>query len=106
MIEEGVDFIYLFPAGDPKSVHIKLLTGPFEGAVYKYGNVKFEEKDDVGYLHFDYDVIQYDKMKPKKLEKNDEFKNYIGDFLVEILKNRMIEGANESGTTDIEESDL
>ena len=28
-------------------------------------------------------------MKPKKLEKNDDFKNYIGDLLVEIISGNL-----------------
>lgn len=103
---EDIDYKYVYPAKDGESVHIKLLTGPFEDTVFSYGKVKFEEKDDQGYLHFAYDVIKCKKFKPKKLEKNEDFKNYIGDLLVEIISNRVMENIDENGTTDTEESDL
>ena len=103
---EDIDYKYVYPAKDGESVHIKLLTGPLEDTVFSYGKVKFEEKDDQGYLHFAYDVIKCKKFKPKKLEKNEDFKNYIGDLLVEIISNRVMENIDENGTTDTEESDL
>ena len=102
---EDIDYKYVYPAKDGESVHIKLLTGPFEDTVFSYGKVRFEEKDDQGYLHFAYDVIKCKKFKPKKLEKNEDFKNYIGDLLVEIISNRVMENIDENGTTDTEESD-
>ena len=74
--------------------------------IFKYGKVSFDEKDDQGYLHFDYNVLQSTVMKPKKLEKNEDFKDCIGNLLVEIISNRLMESIDESGTTDIEESDL
>lgn len=106
-MQEGIDYNYIFPAKDDKSVHIKILTGDFEGTIFKYGKVKVEEKDDEGYLHFAYDVIESKVSKPKKLEKNEDFKNYIGNLLVEIISSRVEqEIIDENGTTDIEESDL
>ena len=43
---EDIDYKYVYPAKDGESVHIKLLTGPFEDTVFSYGKVRFEEKDD------------------------------------------------------------
>lgn len=104
---EDIDYKYIFPAKDDKSVHIKLLNGPFDGTIFKYGKVKVEEKDDQAYLHFAYDVIESKVSKPKKLEKNEDFKNYIGELLVEIIRGNMEqEFIDENGTTDIEESDI
>lgn len=106
-MNEDIDYKYIFPTKDDKSVHIKLLTGPFEGTIFKYGKVKFEEKDDQGYLHFAYDVIECTVSKPKKLEKNEDFKNYIGNLLVEIISGKMQqEFIDENGTTDTEEFDI
>lgn len=105
MLTENIDYTYIFPAKSDNEVHIKLLTGAFEGTIFKYGKVKFEEKNDEGYLHFAYDVIECKNVKPKKLEKNEDFKNYIGDLLLNIIANRL-EESNENGTTDTEESYL
>ena len=106
MLTENIDYSYVYPSTDDSSVHIKILTGEFQDTIFKYGKVGFKEENDEGYLHFDYDVIQSTVMKPKKLEKNENFKNYIGDLLVGIISNRLMENVDESGTTDIEESDL
>jgi hypothetical protein len=103
---EDIDYRYVFPAKDDKSVHIKLLTGPFEGTIFKYGKVKVEERDGQGYLLFDYDVIESKVSKPKKLIKNEDFKNCIGGLLVEIISGNIEqEIIDENGTTNLEESD-
>ena len=103
---ENVDYQYIYPAKDDKSVHIKLLQGPYKDTIYKYGKVKIEEKDELCYLLFAYDVIQSPVKKPKKLEKDEDFKNYIGNILVEIMSGNLEqEIIDENGTTDTEESD-
>lgn len=103
---EGIDYKYIYPAKDDQSVHIQLLTGPYTDTVFKYGKVRFEEKDGDGYLLFDYNVIKSTVSKPKKLEKNEDFKNTIGNMLVEIISTNLEqEFIDESGTTDTEESD-
>ena len=104
-MQEGIDYNYIYPAQDDASVHIKLLTGDYQGTIFKYGKVKLEEKDDQAYLHFAYDVIESKKMKPKKLEKNEDFKNHIGNLLVEIMSGNLEqEIVDENGTADNEES--
>ena len=104
---EGLDYCYIYPKDDAQSVHIRLLDGPYKDTVFKYGKVKFEEKNEQVYLLFAYDVIESTVDKPKKLEKNDEFKNYIGDLLVELMSNNIEqEIVDETGTSDTEESGL
>ena len=103
---EGVDYSFLTPASDPSSVYIRLLQGEFKDTVFKFGKVKIEEKNDEAYLHFGYDVIESPVMKPRKLEKNENFKNYIGGMLVEIIAGNLEqEIIDENGTTDTEEFD-
>ena len=82
---EGIDYCYIYPKDDTTSVHIKFLQGPYKDTIYKYGKVKFEEKNDQVYLLFAYDVLESTVDKPKVLEKDENFKNYIGDLLVEIM---------------------
>ena len=104
---EGVDYRYIYPAKDPTAVHIELLDGPYKETVFQFGKVKFEEKDENVYLLFGYDVIQSKVSKPKKLEKSEDFKNHIGDLLVEIMSGNLEQDIiDESGTTDTEESNL
>jgi hypothetical protein len=69
--------------------------------------VKFEEKNQQMYLLFAYDVIESPVMKPKKMEKDEKFKNYIGDLLVELMSSNIEqEIIDETGTIDSEESGL
>jgi len=82
---EGLDYCFIYPKDDGETVHIKLLDGKYKDTIFKYGKVKFEEKDEQMYLLFGYDVLESTIDKPKKLEKDDTFKNYIGDLLVELM---------------------
>lgn len=103
---EDIDYSYVYPATDDETVHIKLLQEPYKDTIFKYGKVKVEERDGLGYLVFAYDVIKSDTMKPRKLEKNEDFKNYIGNLLIEIISGNLDqEIIDENGTIDTEESD-
>ena len=104
---EGVDYCFIYPKDDASAVHIKLLDGPYKDTTFKYGKVKFEEKDGLMYLLFAYDVLESIVNKPKKLEKDTTFKNYIGDLLVEIMSGNMeMDIIDETGTDDITQPDL
>jgi hypothetical protein len=104
---EGVDYCFIYPKNDGTSVHIRFLDGPYKDTIFKYGKVKFEEKNDQVYLLFAYDVLESPVDKPKKLEKDEKFKNYLGDLLVEIMgSNIEQEVADETGTSDTKEFGL
>jgi len=104
---EGIDYCFIYPKNDETAVHIKFLEGPYKNTVFKYGKVKFKEEDQQVYLLFAYDVIESPVEKPKKLEKDTDFKNYIGNLLVEIMgSNIEQEIVDEAGTNDIKESNL
>jgi hypothetical protein len=104
---EGLDYCYIYPKDDVQSVHIRLLEGPYKDTIFKYGKVKFEEKNDQMYLLFGYDVLESTVGKPKKLEKDADFKNYLGDLLVEIMgSNIEQEVIDETRADDIKEPDL
>jgi hypothetical protein len=104
---EGVDYTYVISEDDKNSVHIKLLSGDYADTVFKYGKVGFkEEENDLVYLQFDYNVIE---SPIKKVEKDENFKNYLGDLLSSIITGNLeIEESyyDENRTNDIEESDL
>jgi hypothetical protein len=107
MMIEGVDYCFIYPKDDGTAVHIKFLDGPYKDTVFKYGKVKFKEENEQIYLLFAYDVIESTVDKPKKLEKDDAFKNYIGDLLVEIMSSDIeTEIIDETGTDDIKNPDL
>ena len=104
---EGVDYCFIYPKNDGTSVHIRFLDGPYKDTIFKYGRVKFEEKNDQVYLLFAYDVLESPVDKPKKLEKDEKFKNYLGDLLVELMSNNIEqEIVDETGTDDIKKPDL
>jgi hypothetical protein len=104
---EGIDYCFIYPKDDKTTVHIKLFTGPYKDTTFKFGKVKVQEEDEDGNAHliFAYDVLSSTVDKPKKLEKNDEFKNYIGNFLVEMMTANIDEEyIDEIGTDDLEVS--
>jgi hypothetical protein len=104
---EGIDYCFIYPKDDAASVHVRLLDGPYKNTIFKYGKVKFEEKNDQMYLLFGYDVLESDVSTPKKLEKSGEFKNHIGDLLVQIMSSNIEqEIIDEVGTNDSQESIL
>lgn len=104
---EGIDYCFIYPKDDATTVHIRLLEGAFKGTTFKYGKVKFEEKDGFMHLLFNYDVLESTVSKPKKLEKDMDFKNHIGDLLVEIMSSNIDQEVfDETVTDDSEKSDL
>ena len=104
---EGIDYCFIYPKNDGTAVHIKFLDGPYKDTVFKYGKVKFKEENDQVYLLFAYDVLESPVKKPRKLEKDGDFKNYIGDLLVELMSDNMEQDIiDETGTSDSEESNL
>lgn len=90
---------------------IKLTEYPWEGIIYTYGKIEFEE-DDVNFtlhLKFDYEII--DK-NGKDFTDNKPFEKYIGAILEELLhdgiKNNNLTytgGIDENRTKDSEQSD-
>jgi len=104
---EGIDYCFIYPKNDETTVNIKFLTGPYKDTVFKYGKVKIKEEPDGAHLLFAYDVIESPVMKPNKLEKDNTFKNYIGDLLVEIMTSNMEQDIiDETRADDIKEPDL
>jgi hypothetical protein len=107
MMTEGIDYCFTYPKDDKTSIHIALLNGKYKDTVFKYGKVKFEEKDEQMYLLFAYDVIESVVDTPRMLEKDADFKNYLGDLLVEIMSSDIEqEIIDETGTDDIKNPDL
>jgi len=104
---EGIDYCFIYPKNDETTVNIKFLTGPYKDTVFKYGKVKIKEEPDGAHLLFAYDVLESPVMKPNKLEKDNTFKNYIGDLLVEIMTSNMEQDIiDETRADDIKEPDL
>mgnify|MGYP003334991440 FL=1 len=104
---EGTDYCFIYPKNDDTTAHIRLLTGPYKDTVFKYGKVKFKEENEQVYLLFRYDVLESTVMKPSKMEKDQDVKNYLGDLLVEIMSANIEQDIiDEAGTDDSQESNL
>ena len=104
---EGLDYCFIYPKKDDAAVHIKLLEGTYKDTIFKFGKVKIFEENEQAYLHFAYDVLESRNARPKVLEKDEAFKNYIGDLLVEIMSGNLEQDIiDETGTDDSKESDL
>ena len=100
---EGQDYCFIYPKDEKDTVQIKFLTGDYKDTIIKYGKVKFEERSGEVHLLFAYDVIESSVMKPKKLEKDETFKNYLGDMLVYLMSSNMDQDIiDEVGTNDTE----
>jgi hypothetical protein len=104
-LTEGIDYSYIVPSDKETTVHLKILNGIFKDTVYQYGKVKFDEDKETGdiYLRFVYNIVET-PLNAEELEKDLNFKNKIGDILVNIMEqNQGIQ--DEIGDSYIEESD-
>ena len=84
-------YIFAQRQGDDFSC-IKLLEGQYEGIIYKYNQVKFSTTENADCqipLKFTYDIMA----NPNKEDVNsDDFRNYIGDILVECVEEQLNNG--------------
>ena len=71
---------------------IKIVEGDYKDIIYTYGHVKFaSEENDKGEipLKFTYDIMT----NPNEEDvKSDDFRNYIGDILVECVEEQLKNG--------------
>ena len=88
---EGVDYKFTYPPKDKESVYVNIIDGKYKDTVFKYGKVTFDESDGTPRLIYAFDVIESTIMKPKKLQKDPDFKQYAGDLLVSIIAGNLDE---------------
>jgi hypothetical protein len=71
---------------------LKILDGQYEGIIYKYNEVKFSQTENANGeipLKFTYDVMA----NPNEEDvKSEDFRNYIGDILVECVDEQLKNG--------------
>ena len=71
---------------------IKIMDGQYKGIIYKYNEVKFSSTENAKGeipLKFTYDIMA----NPNKEDiKSDDFRNYIGDILVECVQDQLEKG--------------
>ena len=104
---EGIDYCFIYPKNDKTITHIKLLDGEYKDTIFKFGKVKILEEIDGPHLHFAFDVLESKVKKPKKLQNDVNFKQYVGDLLVELMSDNVDEEIiDETRTDDTEEPSL
>jgi len=73
---------------------IELTEGPYEGIIYKYGRVELIEEDDRLRIKFEYQL-------PDGRTLDDEFVQYIGPILTEMIEEGVIKNnITYTGGTD------
>tara|TARA_R100000234_G_scaffold90420_1_gene58697 strand:- start:3669 stop:3974 length:306 start_codon:yes stop_codon:yes gene_type:complete len=82
---------------------IRIDEGKYKDVILNYGKVGFDEREGECRLYFDYFVLENEEA----VEDNDDFKEVIGDILVELLENHLEEGGfdGDNGNHHLEESD-
>lgn len=88
---------------------IKLNSGEFQDVILTLSEVSVQDDgtdnpDGSAVLSFNYDVV-YDAEKPTELFQTVEFKDTVGDILLDIIM-QSAENTIESESTNIEESSL
>ena len=89
--QNNIKYLFVQKDGDDFTC-IKLIEDKYLNVVYKYGKVAFakdEKPDGTLPMKFDYDIIK----NPENIDTNNqEFINYIGDILVELLEKQLKDG--------------
>lgn len=110
-MELGTDWVFrddLFKEKEEGSTcPIEILLDPFTGIVYRYTTVKFVMgEDSVPRMQYDYEIIKTNDLSMVTLRKNEKFNTMLGLILNNLLLDASeAEGASETRTNHIEESD-
>ena len=92
--QNKIKYLFVQKDGDDFTC-IKLVEDKYLNVVYKYGKVAFakdEKSDGTLPMKFDYDIIK----NPNEVNTNtQEFINYIGDILIELLEKPLTDGKVE-----------
>ena len=89
-IQEGTCYNFV-ERSESDFYSVKLLAGKWAGVIYTYGRVSIKEDQSMDHavLSFDYKIEDTEGTShvPSVLTASDEFRNFIGDVLVNILSN-------------------
>jgi hypothetical protein len=88
---------------------VLLTDNKYKGIIYTYGRVRLLEEDDHLRVQFEYNIHE----NPVGNIQESEFRNHIGDILVDMLEENLLKnnivytgGVNENRKEDSNESDL
>jgi len=88
---------------DSELYSLKIVQGLYNNVIYTYGAVTIEEdvENDLARLKFNYVIEEVPPPYSKEeLEESDEFRDYIGDILTEILEDQTAQIGNARHTDD------
>jgi hypothetical protein len=79
---------------------IEIVSGEFEGVVYQYGRVEFE--DGKPHLNFERTIrrLPKDGRTVEELEGNEKLNTLMGDILVELMEEQLEREKSEQGNTE------
>lgn len=94
-LSEAKDYVFIEHDSLEKHCSVKLLTGPYIGVIYTYGNVKIQEIENdngetQGHLSYAFKITEPGLFSIEDLRSNENFKNYIGQILETILNSQEI----------------
>ena len=78
--------------GEDKWASILITKGKYTGIIYQYGKVSVAERENEEGnlpLSFDYNVVDYNNFEEDDIHSSTDFKNTLGDILVEILDEQL-----------------
>lgn len=84
------------------AIRLTDLTGKYSDIVYTYGKVSFGDETENGEmpLTFHYDVVLSKDIEESVLKEDIDFKNLLGDILIDILTKQIEEGNLQYVNTD------
>lgn len=83
MIEESVyNYIKFIERPQDDLYTLEIIKGPYKDVKFQFGAVSIKEDDRGAMLSFNWTLIEGDK----SLEDSDDFKNFLGDTLRNILE--------------------
>ena len=95
--QHNVDYD-LIDSDDGETTAVGIKTGKFAGVLYHYGKVKFFTEGEIGRMQFSYTIISTPSIPIEELMRDEEFHNFIGEILTDIIINQ--ESANEATRND------
>jgi hypothetical protein len=90
--QHSVDYD-LIDSDDGETTAVGIKTGRFAGVLYHYGKVRFTTEGEIGRMQFSYTIVSTPTISVEELMRDEEFHNYIGEILTDIIINQ--ESANE-----------
>lgn len=88
-LDETVQFVER-PSSELYS--LKVVQGPYLGVIYTYGKVSLHEDEANCQLNvkFDFKIEEVpDNLNEEELKKSDNFKNFMGDILSQLLEDKL-----------------